>query len=238
MKPRKPYPKNRKSREYPEVTDAILARRFWAKVDKQPGGCWLWTAGTNPRGYGTFNVRGRMTVASRYSFVMAHGPIPEGQMVRHTCDTPACVRPAHLVAGTHADNMKDMSSRGRACRGEDNERSVLTEQDVTHILTRLAAGDYGKDIAKDFGVTAANITAIRLGKTWAHIPRPPGIESYAGWALTNQQVREIEKRLKAGELMTQLAREYGVSNTAARSIRDGRNRYCSGRSGGLDGDHV
>jgi hypothetical protein len=34
-------------------------------------------------------------------------------IVMHTCDTPLCVRPDHLVAGSHADNVADMVAKRR-----------------------------------------------------------------------------------------------------------------------------
>lgn len=42
------------------------------------------------------------------------GPIPEGMLIRHTCDTPLCINPDHLIPGTHRDNMQDRLERGRA----------------------------------------------------------------------------------------------------------------------------
>jgi hypothetical protein len=97
--------------------------RYWGKVDKVDSGCWLWRGAVSSRGYGNFTVRRKQFGAHRYSYEMAHGPIPPGLIVCHTCDTPACVNPAHLFVGTDQDNVDDMMEKGR---GNRNFKRPLT----------------------------------------------------------------------------------------------------------------
>lgn len=89
-----------------------IAGRFLAKVVPS-GSCWLWTASANFRGYGWFRVDGKTVKSHRMSWAIHHGPIPRGLYVLHSCDTPACVNPAHLRLGTHQDNMRDKVQRPR-----------------------------------------------------------------------------------------------------------------------------
>lgn len=89
--------------------------RFWAKVQKIPGGCWLWLGGRNGDGYGVFWVSEAVgtVYAHRYSFSRRRGRIPRGKLVRHHCDVPHCVRPSHLELGTDSENLCDSYAHGR-----------------------------------------------------------------------------------------------------------------------------
>lgn len=90
--------------------------QFWERVDRagpelRPGlgRCWLWTGSTDKKGYG----RHGHDLTHRRAWRETNGPIPDGLWILHHCDNPPCCNPAHLYAGTHAQNMRDMSERGR-----------------------------------------------------------------------------------------------------------------------------
>ena len=77
------------------------AKRFWARVD-QSGDCWIWLGSTSGGGrYGRF---GGMQ-AHAWSYIEAGGTIPEGWDIDHLCRTTLCVRPDHLEAVTHRENI-------------------------------------------------------------------------------------------------------------------------------------
>jgi len=91
------------------------AIRFEKYVEPEPmSGCFLWVGGTNPVGYGRFwGGQGRMVYAHRFAYEQAHGPIPVGKDVLHSCDNPPCVSLHHLRAGSASENQKDAVQRGR-----------------------------------------------------------------------------------------------------------------------------
>ena len=86
--------------------------RFNQKV-KKTGTCWLWTGALNSKGYGSMSYNGKGTSAHRLSYILHKGEIPDGLIICHTCDTPKCVNPDHLWAGTPSENMKDMFAKDR-----------------------------------------------------------------------------------------------------------------------------
>lgn len=115
----------RSDREAPKVASrrgiGRVARpyldRFWENVQKSNDGCWIWTASVSRAGYGDIWVGLRPGVriikVHRLSWEIHYGPIPDGLFVCHRCDNPRCVRPDHLFLGTHTDNMRDASAKGR-----------------------------------------------------------------------------------------------------------------------------
>ena len=100
--------------------------------------------------------------------------IPEGLMVLHHCDVPACVRPDHLYLGTAADNWRDTLARSRRPptynNGETNAAAKLTSRDVADIRSRLTAGDSVRSIARTYPVGRTMSQHIKQGRAWANDP--------------------------------------------------------------------
>lgn len=91
-----------------------LQDRFWEKVEKTPGGCWVWQGAKRGKGYGDIYVGdGRRMATHQLSYQWAHGTIPDGMFVLHRCDNKLCVNPDHLFTGTHQDNMDDLKEKTR-----------------------------------------------------------------------------------------------------------------------------
>ena len=154
--------------------------RFWEKVDKTKD-CWLWTGDINSAGYGRITDYWQKILVHRFSYELAHGPIPEGMVILHLCDVKLCVRPEHLKVGTYSDNMKDAIAKGRwepgaatrgkpGRRGTDAPRAKLTDDDIYVIRGRYAAGqDTVRGLAAEFKVSSSLIHAIVTHKIWTHI---------------------------------------------------------------------
>jgi hypothetical protein len=156
------------------VYDAATIARFWAKVEvKNSDDCWLWT-GCKVSGYGCFRANGKASRASRVSWEIANGLIPPGMVVCHRCDNPACVNPAHLFLGSHADNVADKMRKGRGRwkvhHGEQHGMHVLSESDVLEIR-RLFDGEYGTQakLARRFGVSKMQISRIVRRERWTQL---------------------------------------------------------------------
>lgn len=152
-----------------------LAERFWAKVQRRGADeCWAWTGRLTSAGYGQIS-RGRKTEgvisAHRLAYELANGPIPDGLIIRHRCDNPVCVNPAHLEVGTYADNMRDRDERGRTASlpGEAHPRARVTDADVREIR-RLVGDQMGqRAVAERFGISQQAVSDIVTRRRWRHI---------------------------------------------------------------------
>jgi hypothetical protein len=153
----------------PKIGKRSLTERLWSKVRKTKS-CWLWEGSLIGNGYGQIGVGDgstRKVLVHRLAWELTYGPIPTGLEVCHACDVPNCVRPAHLLLGTHIANMLDAARKGRRPSGEACHLSRLTAEDVVAIRERYGAGTVtqGK-LAREYGVSPGNISQIITGRTW------------------------------------------------------------------------
>lgn len=94
--------------------DQEYKKRFFDKVVKIPfDDCWYWTGQINTSGYAYFKMRQKYYVASRISYAIHNGDMPQNRLALHKCDNPICVNPDHIFLGTDLDNNRDMANKGR-----------------------------------------------------------------------------------------------------------------------------
>lgn len=184
---------------------------FWSKCCPEAlSGCWLWHGTEFARGYGQFWNGSRRVQAHRHAYELVNGPIPSGMFICHRCDVPSCVNPDHLFLGSHADNMQDMTRKGRGrvphVRGERHGASKLTDAQRAEMRARRAKGASGRDLGRAFGVSASQALRVVDGV------KPRGWQSPASHTrLTADRVRDARLRRAAGETLASIAREMGVS---------------------------
>ena len=146
-----------------EETKSIMRESFERWFEKTEG-CWEWKGHKKKKlPYGAFTFRRKELIASRVSYTIYKGVIPQGLIVRHTCDNPSCVNPDHLLVGTYLDNHKDKLARGRGFVEK------LTVEQVIEIKKALLKKIPDSHIAPQFGVTASTIGRIKNGRLWSWV---------------------------------------------------------------------
>ena len=186
----------------PVLTVKTIAR-FWAFVTKGSG-CWLWGGSyfrlkdrKSEQWYGRFSLKNRWMGAHVVSWLIHVGPVPEGEVVAHACDTPGCVRPDHLFTGTQAENLMDCRVKGRRapCEGQ---------------------GHWTRRKPEAVPSGASSFSAQHPERLLRGVALPQS-------KLTPDKVRRIRRLLKRGSTQDKVATLFGIHRTAVSAIAVGRN---------------
>ena len=144
-------------------------KRFWDKVKINAlAQCWEWLSVINHEGYGRMWFLGRFVQAHRLSWMFHNGEIPEGMLVCHRCDTPACVNPSHLFLGTVEQNMMDCVHKGRRTKST----AKLTPVQVEEIRAKYRGRAYGSHkLGREYSVSKTQILRILKNICWQHVEK-------------------------------------------------------------------
>lgn len=146
------------------VVEKLLRNVVYPEEGEIDAQCWGWMGPLRSRsGYGRISIGQISYPAHRVSYSLYKGSIPYGMLVRHTCDSPPCTNPLHLLVGTYSDNIMDKFARGY----EGRPRAKLTWEQVEEIRRKYAATPYNKAaLGREYGVTGQAIGYIVSNKQW------------------------------------------------------------------------
>ena len=144
--------------------ELILSR---ADQSAGPDACWPWTGTKNADGYGIIRRQGRRHAASRMVYQVVCGDIPDGAVICHHCDNPACCNPKHLYAGSVAENSWDREFRNRGAALANG----LTLEQAAEVIRLVDSGAHVPDVSRHFGLPLVLVYQIRLGRKWRAVRR-------------------------------------------------------------------
>ncbi len=145
--------------------------------------CWPWLGGLGGRDRDRpyFSFDGKKVLAYRVVYQLAKGPIPDGELIRHTCDNSLCCNPKHLELGSHADNNNDIYMRDRAGLPVSMVREINRLLETTQLTHEAIAQEmhlrYGRKIDRS-----------TVSKIWA------GVRRAQEGAMTSEEVNEQRKK--------------------------------------------
>ena len=149
---------------------------FWKLLKKERSGCWNWVGATNTSGYGNVMYQGRAASAHRLAAFLSglinELPAPKNRkgtgFILHACDNRRCCNPAHMRAGSYADNQIEAYARRRrvAYKGHTHTNAKQTKESIILIKDMYTHGVSQEAIARLLGVSQTSISKIVSGVTY------------------------------------------------------------------------
>lgn len=199
----------------PTVIPTHLVKSFLEKFAEHIivrwDGCWIWLGQKTKAGYGVV-IFGRTVLAHRFSWELFNGkPIPEGLLIRHTCATPLCINPSHLVPGTHKENMWDARHKIRA------GVATLTEEKVEAILRERNKGASYGHLEKKYKIGHCQLARIIRGSAWPDVYARVGLTPPVRLSTrAADYVKDLIADRKTGMSVNQLVKKYNRSKATIR----------------------
>lgn len=117
---------------------------------------------------------------ARAAAIVAKLPLFRGWRAWLTCDRPDCVNPAHVKTGTKANWGAWMAANGRMRENASHrigiqkawERNLPERAAAARAVLNAPQDVTNKELVQQLGLHKSVVSAIRLGKKWAHLRGP------------------------------------------------------------------
>lgn len=113
-----------------------------------------------PDGYIRMRAKNKLWQANRWALVQKTNENPPDMEAAHTCGNRACVNMKHLYWASKSKNELDKIEHGTSYVTKLTREQVIAIREDTRSQRAIAA---------DYGLTQANVSRIKLRKTWKHI---------------------------------------------------------------------
>ena len=200
------------------VSDEVAARvNQYVRIGSSIAECWEWAGCRFSTGYGCLTAEGKNAGAHRVVWAMHNGmAIPDGLLVRQSCDNPACCNPYHLSVGTVQDNSDDTVSRRRQAQGEYHGMAKLTLEEAQAIAD---SSESYTALSKKYGVTKTTIGSIKTGFSWGGFKLQGVVARKPRAKLDEDSARAI---FLAVGLQQDIAERFGITQKQVSYIKSGR----------------
>ena len=197
---------------------------FWKKVYKNgEGGCWIWKSVVDKKKRPVFFFLGqtRMMFAHRYAYQQMVRTLEKGEILIRKCGNSLCCNPDHMTVGGAKERV---ALAGKVPREDRNVASKIKADDVLAIRKDSRRNT---EIALEYGISPAQVGAIRSGKCWRHVGgdlTPRNKHRRGRSVLTEEQVVKVKSYCGNGRTYSQIAGLFGVSESTVCRIAKG-NRW-------------
>lgn len=83
-----------------------IPSRLWERIEvNEDTGCWLWIGSCYRNGYSQIWNGSRPSLGHRFVYECVVGKIPAASEIDHLCRVRNCLRPEHLQAVSHRENV-------------------------------------------------------------------------------------------------------------------------------------
>lgn len=121
-------------------------------------------------GYLVVTILNRKHLVNRLVALAFHGDPPVGKnFAAHGDGNKFNNNRINIRWASRIENEADKINHGRTIRGSRHPLSKLKEGTVLDIRADLESGMRVKDVGEKYGITAVQVTKIKLRRRWAHI---------------------------------------------------------------------